>query len=389
MPIVITIPTPALLATPLSPQYFQAEAYLPRRTLSRLLHHFDRDKLLEMIQRFIQELINTFGFENFRQFKEGAELHNGVESVSPDPTIPLFPPNSEFPDTDDSIFIFTGHCTAIAEDQGCENTPSSLQRLKQERDNLLTEHNALKQRLNDHAMALASFQFQVTRDSSTIADLRSQLSLMVDKYRCFKKHAEDFVRAFYAQYARVIAQQQGLTQLLEFATDETQELNAELEDIHSRHGIPRPDDTAWIRTPPPDFALSPAPPPLSSAAVLMLDARRQIRRDAEAKAAESFNSDDPRDATPVDVAKPVVPLPQNVSEMIDYYCLPDYIRILAMVGLEVATIDLEGLITSAQLPATSPATHDLIQALKTARGEDLTVRRTPSNLKMAPSISSS
>jgi hypothetical protein len=121
----------------------------------------------------------------------------------------------------------------------------------------------------------------------------------------------------------------------------------------------------------------------------MLNARRQIRHDARERAAESSDSDDLRDATPVDVAKPVIPLPQNVSQMIDYYCLPDYIRILAIVSLNVETIDLEGLIMSAQLPPTSPATHDLIQALKIARGEDLTIRRAPANLKMAPSVSSS
>jgi hypothetical protein len=100
-----------------------------------------------MIQQFIQELIHTFGFENFCQFKEGAELHNDIESISADSAIPPFPPNSEFPDTKDSIGTFTGHCTVDA-NQGCEDTPSSLQHLKQKRDNLLTERNALKQRLN-------------------------------------------------------------------------------------------------------------------------------------------------------------------------------------------------------------------------------------------------
>jgi hypothetical protein len=54
-----------------------------------------------------------------------------------------------------------------------------------------------------------------------------------------------------------------------------QEHNAELEDVHSCHGIPRPDDTTWILTPPPNFTLAPTPPPLF-AAVLMLDIRRQI-----------------------------------------------------------------------------------------------------------------
>jgi hypothetical protein len=395
MPIIITVPTPALLATPLSPQYFQAEAYLPRRTLSRLLHQFNHDKLLEMIQRFVQELISTFGLENFRQFKEGAELHNGIDPVSPDPGILPFPPVNKFPDTDHSVFTFTGRCTAVGAGQGPthsgsggECTPAALELLMQERDSLLTERGSLKQRLTNHAMALAGFQLQATRDHSTIIHLRSRLSIMAGKYHRFKERAEDFVRVFNTRYAHVVSQQLDLAQQLEFAKDETQELNSVLEDVHSHHGVPRPDDTLWIRTPPPNFTSSPTPPPLSSATILMLNARRQMRRDAEARAAESSDSDNLRNATPADVAKPVVPLPQNVSEMIDYYCLPDYIRILAMVGLEVETIDLEGLITSAQLPPTSPATHDLIQALKIARGEDPTIHRATPSLKIAPSISS-
>jgi predicted nuclease with TOPRIM domain len=269
---------------------------------------------------------------------------------------------------------------------------------------LSTEHGTLKDRfdsLTTRLDILTTNHNILNLDHDDLVERYDNVTAEYDIYR------EEAVRQLRKCYDNAIESQQRLVLEVESAKDDTEELNRELEDLYTNHGAPRQENMSWQRAPAPPI-IAPLELPSRGGSLTRrvrqnsqlqkrLEAQKQyrqryVKRQYQEIRTRSVQTSDTSSVQPSDPSSlpssltlqdvqlvPGLPkskvytLPPSVLRALEECNAPQYVHILAAIGLEHPHVDHWRLIRAARLeevfgqPLTT--THDIVVALREVLGD--------------------
>jgi predicted nucleic acid-binding Zn-ribbon protein len=262
------------------------------------------------------------------------------------------------------------------------------------RFNLLTaERDTLKDRLDSLTTRtdILKTNYDILNiDHDDVVERYENITAEYDVYR------EEAVRQLRKCYDSAIESQQRLVLEVESAKDDTEELNRELEDLYTNHGAPRQERTSWQRTPAPPI-ITPLELPSQGGQLMRrirqrsqtekrIEAQKQYRqrylknqnRELRTRSIQTSNPSPPSPSASSHIWQNIpglegYTLPPEVLAVLDECNAPQFVHILAAIGLQHPHVDHWRLIRAARLeevfgrPITT--THTIVVALREALGD--------------------